>query len=362
MFVSLLAAICFSQDPRSISPTLVLHNLAGRETGYVEQVGGALEHPQLSPKIFGNERWLFSYETVAYEKLIPGTSYYARFYVFSQNRTEKDDVAVSVTRMLERLWEFLYSDLHLDHSNTFGNYVVDVYLCDSGRPGGEQRFEEDRANGKHPFEVNSIYIYDMPTFKDPMEMAREVAHEYGHATLTGVNGYSDPEDWANGYLGEKVYLKHVLEGMKSGELHPADAMGATQTEIQAWIDKNVQPLVVKAALEGPSVTALKRRDKIGMDNFLGLAMYMDYLLPTSLFSQSLTFLPSSKAEDYIDAITIAAQPAKNYTLTIPDFLAGKPIWVPLGSNKLTGAKILARRDEWVKILPGPTVVEIVPTQ
>jgi hypothetical protein len=388
MLLPILAFACAalgSRQDQDLHAAIILKDPAtGKQTGYVEQRAEPLAaHPQYSPRMFGGVRWRFDWETIAFEKLIPGNSSLARFLVFSQERSSSGDVALSVTRMLERLWEYNFTNLHIDHSEALYNGLVYVYLCKGGDPGGEQlieedpinpevhlkiqrdkggeqRFDEDRINGRAPFKVDTIYLYDLQTFTDPVEMAREVAHEYGHASLTGVNGYSAPEDWANGFLGEKLFLRHMDEALAAKLIDPEDVMGVSQEKLDEWVAKNVNPLVARAASMGPSPAALKARDKQGMDDFIGLALYIDTILPESIFSRSLELIPSQNAEDYLDAILLAVEQPEAYKLRIPSSLVGKSMWVPLGRSVLKGAPILEHKMGWVKIMGQTGPVQILP--
>ena len=48
---------------------------------------------------------------------------------------------------------------------------------------------------------------EIDTSKPQAEACRELAHEYGHAVLPAIGGFKSPEDWANGYLGERLFLR-----------------------------------------------------------------------------------------------------------------------------------------------------------
>src|SRR5205807_841719 len=123
-----------------------------------------------------------------------------------------------VARMVLRLYNQLQRHYHPGPPKGFLG-IVDVYLCWGGTPGGEQRFDIEKV-GKPPrqIDVNTIYIYDLASFKDPVEMAREVAHEYGHAVLPPVGGFGEPEDWGNGDAGERVFMRWLSEEMPAGRM------------------------------------------------------------------------------------------------------------------------------------------------
>ena len=142
-----------------------------------------LEPPKFSPK----DKLMFEWLTSAFARSTPDSpgTHPIRFRVFSQERRETDDRAISVARTLLQLWQQNYLRLRVDHSTTYNNRIVDVYLTWGGKAGGEQKFDQD-DEGDRARAVNTIYIYDLKSFINPVEMLREIAHEYGHASLPPV--------------------------------------------------------------------------------------------------------------------------------------------------------------------------------
>jgi hypothetical protein len=319
-----------------------------------------LSPPKIAPRTFGpdHQQWTFDWHAAAYGA--ESGRELLRFMVFSQERSDDHDRGEMVAQMLARLWEYNYHSLNMDHSSMFGNGRIDVYLCWKGLAGGEQLFDSDPQYGSRPEKVNTIYIYDLNSFTSPVEMAREVAHEYGHATLPAIGGYTEPENWANGYLGERVFLRHISEMMSNNLLGPDDAMGASAAQLKVWVSANVEPLVARAAASGPNMSQLENRSKAGMDSYMGLALYVDTVLPEKVFSRSMELVGSTDAKDYPDAIVLAAEEPDRYTLRIPRYLAGKPIWIPVGDHaKVFGATIARRNGDWAVINPGPGSITVV---
>lgn len=312
-----------------------------------------LETPRLSPKKFGfsKEPWEFPWLSRGYVLAANAGQFDLRFRVYSQDRRPEDDPAPKIARMFTTLWHDTYSRLKLDHLTRYNGRIVDVFVCLGGKAGGEQRFDVTTENGVFK-NVNTIYFYDINSFTDPIEMAREVAHEYGHAVLPAIGGYAAPEDWANGYLGEKLFLYWIREGMASGRLVPADAMGVTKEQLDAWLATNVDELVKKTNTVFPTESLLKDPSPAGMDRYLGLALYAAHTLPQSVFSRSLLLTGSTDAKDYLEAILLAAEEPEELVFRVPPFLKGKPIWIPHGKGKLTGAKILKQRGAWSQVQPG----------
>jgi hypothetical protein len=319
-----------------------------------------LDPSKKSPQKFGTPAipWEFEWLVQGYVRA-PGESHYAaRFRVYSQERKQQDDPAPFVARMLTAMWEENANRLRYDHPEQYNGRIVDVYLCWGGKAGGEQRFGVDFENGIKKT-VNTIYFYDLNSFTDPVEKAREVAHEYGHAILPAIGGYEAPEDWANGYLGEKLFLRWLRDGLAAGRLKPDDTMGAEAPQLDEWVKKNVDPLVVTASQNLPTAQYLNVRSATGMDRYTGLAVYAATVLPEPVFSRSMLLTGSTEAKDYPEAIALAAEEPDEYTLNIPSYLKGKSLWIPLTKAKLKGAKILRHVGKWAKIQP--TAAEVVIT-
>ena len=308
-----------SQTPEASAKVQEFASYAGTDTR-IEVVIPTEKSP--TPKTSPKNRWLFDWVVQGLGRLPGGGySYVPRFRVFSQVSPEEGK-APAVARMAMRLWDFNFQRLRLDHALLYNDQVIDYYLCRDGKPGGEQLFAED-ADGGYARKVDTIYIYDMAGFTDPVEMAREVAHEYGHATLPPVGGYREPEYWADGYLGEKLFLRWFRDAMAAGGLTPEDAMGAGLPALDSWVKANVDPLVAHAALTGPNQELLASKRAGAMDAFMGLVLYVDCLVPAKVAARSLKLIGSTKAVDYPAAAVAAVEEAQPFTMKLPAGVAGK---------------------------------------
>lgn len=277
-----------------------------------------------------------------------------RFRVYAMTQGPDAQPATSMARMLIRLWKLNVDKLRLDHSEAFGNRVVDVYLRTDGKAGGEQRFDADVVNGRS-VNVNTITIFDIGSFTDPLEMAREVAHEYGHASLPPVGGYTAPEDWANGLLGERLFLKWLREEVRAGRLTPDDTMGATLAQLSRYVDQRVTPAIRRIRERGPDPVALARRDEAGMEAYVAHVLASEELLPPGQFLRSMLLNTENQADAVPAAVVAAAAEVPRWTLAVP---AGQRVWIPLGQGQLTGGRVLARRLGWaqVQVQSSPLVV------
>ncbi|CAN5435302.1 hypothetical protein BH11ARM2_BH11ARM2_09290 [soil metagenome] len=315
--------------------------------------------PKISPRTFGEppHKFEFDWVTGAYVENAQDPSYRdLRFRVYSQERKDKDDPAWNVTRMLLRLWEINRRDYTMDHNPLYNEGLVDVYLCQDGLAGGEQRFDVDDQQTP-PAKVNTIYIYDLSSFSDPVEMAREVAHEYGHAMLFPVGGFLKPEEWANGYLGEKIYLRKISAKMAAGQLWPSDAMGADKDKLAAWVSKNVDSIVDPIALKGPRMDLVKTRGQASMNAYLGAALWVEEAYGPTVFARTMKLNGNADVSGYMEAVKLAVQEPDRITVNIPSRLAGKSLYLPVANAKVEGGKVLLRKDGWAKIQPsGPLTI------
>ncbi|MBL8059720.1 MAG: hypothetical protein JNK63_03275 [Chthonomonas sp.] len=315
---------------------------------FIVQISAEQRKP---PKVSPLNRWQFSWVFPGLART-PGQEdvYSLRFRTYVQSRDEKKDLGPLVTRSLLHLYGFNVRKLRLDHSPSYFRRIVDVYLCDRGKAGGEQRFGEDPGitdEYGNPQRTNQIYIYDLPSFTKPLEMIREIAHEYGHATLPPIGGYKAPESWANGFLGEHLYLVWIARELREGRLKPVDTLGATSADLQLYIRNKISPKVQNAATTRPD-TGLEKRDASGMDALIGLALYAENLLPESVFRRSL-MLTGQNPSEYANAIVEASSELTTTPIAIPSFLVGKQIWVPIGKGKLSGAKAITSHKGWALI-------------
>lgn len=340
-----------SQDDVQISKGLELKNPEGGESRLLVMTPQSkLNPPKLSPK----QKWLFEWQSAGYAERPQPPGKHLRFRVFSQLRREQGDLAPQVARTLLRLYDYNSRSLGLDHSALYNGGIIDVYLCFGGNAGGEQLFAEDDEAGRVR-KVNTIYIYDLASFARPIEMLREVAHEYGHATLPPFGTYTAPEDWANGKLGEGLYLQMLSRLLAEGRLSTEDVMGATAAEIDSLLRANFEPLWQRVASNGPGLGALRQRSAAALDQLVGLALYGQRIMSEQAFARAL-LLSSQKAEDLAGAMVDAIAERSGEQLAVPT--PGRALWLPIGKARIIGGKVLQRASGWAKVQPVARVIRI----
>jgi hypothetical protein len=346
MFSLLLSLLVSSfQDSNS---SLVIQELPGIESTKSRSSLSYSENRLTEPKLSPKQHWPFDWLVYGSGKKDDDSGWERRLRVYAQSRNPDHDLLIPIARMAMRLWEYNVESLKLDHAYAYNNRTVDIYLCDGGPASGEQLFGEETINNAS-VKVNTIYIYDIRSLTNPLEVAREVAHEYGHATLPPIGGFSEPEGWVSGSLGEHLYLLWMRDRMKSKQLMEGDAAGVSFQKLDAWVGSHVDPLVLTAATSGPRIALLKKNTAAAYDAYLGLALYARTILPDEAFSRSLKLTGSTLAKDYPAAIISAVEEAAPLTLKIPSSLIGRSIWIPVGTCRLQNAASLVQSQGWVKV-------------
>ncbi|MEQ1933705.1 MAG: hypothetical protein ABL962_07490 [Fimbriimonadaceae bacterium] len=327
----------------------------------IQEAMDKLPESKKSPKLYGDPPapYLFDWLCGGYGRINPAQdpNFRLRFRVFSQTRKETGDLGAQVTRMLLRIWDLNIRKMRIDHSPAFNSQIVDAYLCWGGTPGGEHAYGFEKENG---FEkrINAFYVYDLESFKDPVEMAREVAHEYGHATLNAIGGFKEPEDWGNGQLGEKLYLRWLSQEITAKRMEPIDAMGASAADLTKWVTKNVDPLVLRCRDQGPMTSLLEGTGQGAMDACNGLILYAETVFTPDIFAQSLkNMVGQTEAKHYpralLDAVTAREAIAVN---NVPGW-KGKSLWLPTGKEgNVRSGTIIKRDGDWSLVKPGPAGV------
>lgn len=308
--------------------------------------GEPVHPPRRDPKY----RWEFPFVARAY--LGVGGEEGLRFVVHAQS-ARTYPLALVATRQLLRMIEFAHAHLGYDNPLTYGRRV-DVFLSEGGTPGGEQGVFEGPDETGRLRSFNCIYIYDLDSFKDPVEMARELAHEFGHVVVPPVGGFEKPERWANGALGERVFLSYLASTQITNE----DRMGASAEALSTWVAKHVHPLADEVFLRGPSQGLTEGRP-LAMDAYLGLMLMFYEALPEA-FGRATKLAGGTSAKDAHDGILKAVEERSLWNVSVPARLRNQAIYLPApGEWDVEGGKPLSRKGAWLKVQPLASVVTLM---
>lgn len=140
----------------------------------------------------------------------------------------------------------------------------DVWLCRRAPETGGG--EEWRGN---------LYYYNTADNRSSIEWIREIAHEYSHLAFAAIGGsYTQPEAWANGYIGERILVRWLARGAGGGPAMVEQVWG-TFSGYPNFARLLVTPEETLYETQGPSEAWLARRDAVGMNYVIGFLLWVD---------------------------------------------------------------------------------------
>jgi len=267
--------------------------------------------------------WTFQRMLLAYDYDRQQRCWRLRFRVIWQAAPGQEDarlhLAQDCARLLLRLDCFLQAYTGLTPRFTTDG-VNNVWLTEKGAAGGETYDD-------------SIYLYNVGVPRSPTEWVRELAHEYGHEVLPPVGGYTMPEWDANGYLGERLFLRWLLVNRDPADsdawVRDLDAREITSTRIDE--------VIRRFAALGPEAQDMAGTGKTAMDGFIGMACYLEISRGSQYLAKLLNVLGTPSyggPRGFLE--TLAAQEAYYQdpehaivSLRLRELPAGIPLWVYL---------------------------------
>jgi hypothetical protein len=105
--------------------------------------------------------------------------------------------------------------------------------------------------------------------REPLELLRQVAHEFGHLFLPGIGPLTDPEEWGNGFLGEMLILRWLARA--------ADAADAPvpREALAAYLRQEAEPLARAFAAAGWGALVGHERSTGGLRLLLGMVLHLE---------------------------------------------------------------------------------------
>ena len=210
-----------------------------------------------------------------------------RRFVIHYNRPSDEPLARRVGSVLARLHWLVRDYLgRLPAPSENGGRHVDVWLDENGPAGGEEL-------------SGHLYLTGIDVARPPAEWVRELAHEYAHLTLPKVGPYSEPEKWANGYLGERLFLKWLLIDNNVTDLwdQPLNAAG--------YLTHQVVPFRTRSLEAGPAAPDADRMDGRGMEFFIGTILALEAAHGPTLLRSLLNHFATPRPQNLGSNLTLA---------------------------------------------------------
>lgn len=311
--------------------------------------------PLQEAKICPSHDWKYPFATIGMGTTPSNPSYVQRFRIFAQARSQShDDIAQWTARMFVRLWSNNFNRFDIDHAVQYRR-LVDVYLAFGGEPGGEHKFEvdgQDVDNDNRPQPASSIYIYQAWQIENPIQLAREIAHEYGHASIPPVGPFDGPEDWANGDAGERIYMRWLSKDLKAGKITMADVVNADPALVEKQVQEKFFPLATKIGINSPNPALTKGKSEQAYWEYVGTACHASEILPPRRLMRAMMLGGQNAATFYKELSTIAEETAE-FTFPVPDYMKGEPFYIPgkFNSAQVKGATVLTSKNGWTKLKP-----------
>ncbi|MBL8048240.1 MAG: hypothetical protein JNJ45_06115 [Chthonomonas sp.] len=314
------------------------------------------EQPMPEIKVGPKTGYKYPYLAACYGSYKGQPQYNLKFRIYSEDPFVAGSKGEQIARYLILLWNLNVLELQLDHAERYSG-IVDVYLTNKGKAGGEQFFgTEDFPGGTR--NVNVMYVYDYKDLGSNLELMRVLSHEYGHAALPPFGGFKAPEQWANGHMGERLYMHWMLGNRLANNIGDNDLLGVPLPELGSYLRNNVGKFVQRIMDRGLDMKVLAGTSAESMNEFLGLMLTAEGLLPRSTFVNSFLFAPKRTAMGYLEGLKQAINETSGWQFNLAS-RQGKATWIPTGKATVKGAKVLERMNIFTKVIPQQQIVTAV---
>lgn len=140
------------------------------------------------------------------------------------------------------------------------NVPFNVWLTRDGDTGGEQW-------------KNNLYLYNITVERSSIEWIREITHEFSHLAFPPIGGYSEPEYWANGYIGERLIVRWIAESPISTAM--VEKSWGTFSGYANFKTKLLDPPLALYRAHPKSKNYLLLNNEIGMRYLIGQILTID---------------------------------------------------------------------------------------
>jgi hypothetical protein len=196
-------------------------------------------------------------------------------------------------------------------------------LCQNLRAGIVNLWLTRRGEGGGEHFRNNLYLYSLLSERTGLEWARTLAHEYGHYLLPGASGYVEPENWGNGLLGERLFLRWIRDDLESRRLESEQVSFVTLADLNDYCEKQVSPLIEQIRNAGPDHALLAGNRKASMDAFTGLLLFADQTYGSPILYEMLIYLTSDPArgvrgDEFLAALERTLDQSEQFTIALPE--------------------------------------------
>jgi hypothetical protein len=178
--------------------------------------------------------------------------------------------------------------------------------------------------GGETFSSAETYLYLSGVERTPLEQVRTLVHEWGHLTIPGARGYSEPETDAAGYLGERIYMKWLRE--TTGGAND----GTSAADLNVYYQRQIAPLLLRYAVGGPASKRMDGTQTAHMDYYIAAALAFDEAFGSRLLGRALFSIDGVAPRDLLAAMRSTVSNARTLTIRLP-------AWVPVPSGRYTVA-------------------------
>lgn len=263
-----------------------------------------------------------------------------RRFVVHYNEAADEALARRVGAVLARL-HWLARDYlgRMPLSSDRGSGYVDVWLQREGPAGGEE------YNGH-------LYLTGIGESRPAAEWVRELAHEYAHLTIPVAGPYTEPEQWANGYLGERLFLKWLLVDNGATDLWDQPING------QGYLTHQVIPFRTRFLEAGPDAPDAERMDGRGMEFFIGTVLALEAAHGPSLLRALFNHFDTPRPQNLGGNLTLALHElqARPFPLNPRAFIPSSIR--PSGAGGGTGEVTVEQVAYWVYLTGGQWRLEV----
>ncbi len=267
------------------------------------------------------------YRAVCYVYILENGVYFRRFAIYSPDRE-----TLPYARRAGQFCALLWSAANARYKTLCQNLrsgVVNLWLTRRGEGGGEH-FR------------NNLYFYSLLSERTGLEWARTLAHEYGHYLLPGASGYMEPENWGNGLLGERLFLRWIRDDLEAKRLEASQVPFVSLAELNDYCEKQVYPLIGQVRDSGPDRALLAGSRKASMDAFTGLLLFADQTYGSPILYEMLIYLKRTPArgargDEFLTALERALDHAEHFTITLPE-TGATHVYLPRGTYLVTSER------------------------